>query len=102
MFPMKDLSRRFHELLAEFDEDAERFDGDAEVLEEANAEFEDALFMLDGIDMNGGDWREEVADALEELEAMAGDYRKLAGRSESLASLVDRLDMAVQLARGSL
>ena len=70
----------------------------AEALEELNAEFEDALFMLEEIDLKGDDWREEFMDALDEFQALAEDY----ARYTSVASLAERMKLLVQMARKNL
>ena len=96
MFPVKDFEARFREILDSMDEAAK---GDiAEALEEMNAEFEDALFMLEEIDLKGDDWREEFLDALDEFEALAEDY----ARYESVAGLASRMKMLVQTARNNI
>ena len=62
---MGDIIARMREALDQLDRLAEGR-GD-EALDELNAEFEDALFMMEQAD---GDDPEEIADALEELEAL--------------------------------
>ena len=96
MFPVEDFEARFREILDSMDEAAT---GDiAEALEELNAEFEDALFMLEEIDLKGDDWREEFMDALDEFQALAEDY----ARYTSVASLAERMKLLVQMARKNL
>lgn len=67
--------------------------GDPEALEDLNAEFEDALMLLSQINPREDGWREELSDALEDLRALAWDYRRtgipgveaLAGKLEAAA-----------------
>lgn len=66
--------------------------GSPEELEDLNAELEDALMMLSEIDSRHAGWEEELSDALEEIRALAGDYRK-AGIPAAKA-LADRLEQA--------
>lgn len=102
MFPIQSFMERFEGILAELDALAAARSGDAEALEDLNAEFEDALLLLGELDLREGDWREELDDALEELRSLAGDYRALAGEDSKLAELANRLGMAVDMAAGSL
>lgn len=101
MFPMRDFMERFGELLSELDALAADCDGEAcEDLEDLNAELEDALLLL-------GEWKpeddaEELADALEELCALAEDYRALSDRVPGLSDIADRLRMAADMALGNL
>ena len=69
------LAKRLEALLGELDALAGACE-DTEALEDLNAEFEDALMLLSEIDPREDGWREELADALEELRALAGDYRR--------------------------
>ena len=96
MYPLNEFVGRFHELLDALDALAEA--SGREDLEELNAEFEDALFMLSQIDLKAGDWREELLDALEELEALRGDYARQPG-AEPLAERMGRL---IGMARGNV
>lgn len=101
MFPIRDFMERFGELLSELDALAADCDGEAcEDLEDLNAELEDALLLL-------GEWKpeddaEELADALEELCALAEDYRALSDRVPGLSDIADRLRMAADMALGNL
>ena len=98
MLAMDNYVNRLREILEELDAlAAEQDGGEAEALEELNAEFEDALMLFD--ELGGEDAREELDDALEELDALAGDYRALAGRIDGVGTLAERLDMAAQLGR---
>ena len=101
MQSMRDYIQRFGELLSELDALAEDRGGDAcEDLEDLNAEFEDALLLLD--EWKPGDDADELADALDDLRALAGDYRALSGRVPGLADLAERLNTAADAALGSL
>ena len=71
-----------------------------EALEDLNAEFEDALILLSEIDPREDGWQEELSDALEELRALAGDYRGTG--VPGVAALADRLEAASDMAAGSL
>lgn len=98
MLAMDNYVDRLREILAELDALAESLDGgEAEALEELNAEFDDALMLFD--ELGGEDAREELDDALEELGALAGDYRTLAERIDGVGPLAERLDMAAQMGR---
>ena len=96
MLPIAEFEARFREVLSELDELAEGLDD--EDLEEANAEFEDALFMLSQIDPRDEDAGEEFEDALEEFEALCEDYARFEGAGDAAA----RLRARVALARGNL
>ena len=81
MLPIRDYEARFQEILEAMDAACEQMeDQDAETLEELNAEFEDALFMLGEIDPKDEGANEELRDALEELDALRADYQKLSMR----------------------
>lgn len=88
---------RFQNILSELDE----FEMDEE-LEELNAEFEDALFMMETIDEDGEDAAEEIADAMENMEGLLADYRELANQKRELSQKVLELEMAVQMAKNNL
>ena len=94
MFPMKSFDERFHAILEALDALAA---GD-EALEELNAEFEDALFLIAEIDMKADDWREEYRDALEELDALRADYAKI----PAAADLARQLDGLIRMAGAAL
>ena len=70
--------------------------GSPEALEDLNAEFEDSLVMLLEISPRDEDWQEELSDALEDLRALAGDYRKLAGAIPGVEALALRLEQAAR------
>ena len=98
MFPIKEFEKRFREILASLDE----FRGEDEEIEEMNAEFEDALFVIECIDPNDGEWQEEFADALEEFSDLLDGYRGLAEDIPGLTDVADRLDMAIKMAEANL
>ena len=92
---VKRIVERLEAVLAELDALSEAC-GSPEALEDLNAEFEDALMMLSDIDPREKGWEEELSDALEELRALAGDYRKLAPVIPSLNALAARLEQAAK------
>lgn len=66
--------------------------GAPEALEDLNAELEDALMLLSDIDPREDDWEEELSDGLEEIRALAGDYRKTG--IPGAKALADKLEQA--------
>ena len=101
MFPMGQFEDRFREILDALDAiDAKG--GAAEDLEELNAEFEDALFMLTETDLTDDGWRDEALDAADEFDSLCADYRALAGEIPQVSEPAGRLGMLVELFRGSL
>ncbi|MBP3410233.1 MAG: hypothetical protein J6J78_03355 [Clostridia bacterium] len=88
---------RFQAILEELDQ----FEMDEE-LEEMNAEFEDALFMMETIDEDGEDAAEEIADAMEDMDDLLARYRALCGEHPELGQKVLELEMAVQMAKNNL
>jgi len=98
LFPVKAFVDRFGEILAELD--ALAASRDSEALEELNAEFEDALLLLGELKPQDEDFDEDLADTLEELRALAGDYRALSESLPDVAEPARRLEMAVALAEG--
>lgn len=88
---------RFQSILEELD----AFEMDEE-LEELNAEFEDALFMMETIDEEGEDAAEEIADAMEDMEGLLADYQELAKQNPEIGQKVLELEMAVQMAKNNL
>ena len=95
MLPIAEFEKRFRALLEELDGVAE--DAEDEDLEDMNAELEDALFMLSEIDPKSDEAAEELADALEEFEALRDDY----ARRPDTKDVADRLGMLIQMARGN-
>ncbi len=98
---IREFEARCRAVLDELDALAEAGAG-GEELEELNAEMEDALMLLAEAHPEDGDWREEVEDALEELDALAADYRALSGAVDGLGALALKLDQAVRTAAGAL
>ena len=72
---IRTIAKRLEAVLAELDALSGEC-GSPEALEDLNAEFEDALLMLSDIDPREEDWQDELSDTLEELRALAGDYRR--------------------------
>ena len=72
---IRSIAKRLEAVLAELDALSGEC-GSPEVLEDLNAEFEDALLMLSDIDPREEGWQEELSDMLEDLRALAGDYRR--------------------------
>ena len=70
------------------------------VSQATDAELEDALMLLNECRADGDP--EELTDALEDMKALAGDYRGLAGDIPELAALADQLEMAADMALGNL
>ena len=92
MFPIADLIERFEDILSELDALSGRAGGDAgETLEDLNAEFEDELLSLSEIRPGTVDAQDELCSALEDLHALAGDYRALSGEIPELGALAVRL-----------
>lgn len=92
---VKRIVERLEAVLSELDALAEEC-GSPEALEDLNAEFEDALMMLSDIDPRETGREEELSDALEELRALAGDYRRLASEIPRLNALAARLKQAAE------
>ena len=89
--------KRFQEILDAMDE----FEMD-ENLEELNAEFEDALFLMESIDEEDEDASEEIEGALDELHELAQQYRAAAEAQAELGQKATELEMAVLMARNNL
>ena len=103
MFPIKEFEKRFREILAQLDEFRDLYDDDqAEVVEEMNAEYEDALFVIECIGADDEDWAEEFTDALEEFKDLLEGYQKLAEEVPELKEVANRLDMASKMAEANL
>ena len=96
MFPIKTFDERFRALLEALDELAG--ETGSEDLEDLNAELEDALFLISQIDFKGGDWREELRNALEELDALWEDYQDQPG-AEDIARQMEGL---IRMAEGEI
>lgn len=103
MFPIREFEKRFREILDDLDELREGAGGDAlEALDEMNADYEDALFVIESIGSEDEDWREAFADALAEFRDLLNGYRELQDRMPELEDLTGRLQMAVTMAEGNL
>lgn len=98
MYPIKEFEKRFRELLGELDDLKEELDD--ERMEEMNAQYEDALFVIECIDAEDEDWCEAFTDALEEFRDLCGEYRSL--KTPELAAAADRLEALVRLAEANL
>ena len=98
MYPDKEFMKRFEVILAELDVLAG--EADDEELDDLNAELEDALLLLGQLRPDDVDAREELSDTLEEIKALAGDYRAL--EIEGVGEPAARLSMAAEMAMGSL
>jgi DNA repair ATPase RecN len=88
---IENIVERLEAVLADLDALSEEY-GSPEGLEDLNAELEDALMMLSEIDSRDAGWEEELSDALEEIRALAGDYRKVG--IPAAKALGDRLEQA--------
>lgn len=103
MFPIQEFEKRFREILADLDALRDGCSGDAaEAIEEMNAEYEDALFVIECTNADDEDWVEEFTDALEEFEDLLEEYRALEDEVPNLADALNRLDMAIQMAEANL
>ena len=94
MFPVKEFENRFRAILNALDE---RSDG-SESFEELNAEFEDALCILEEINLRESDWQDEFTDALDDFEDLSARYRTF----ECAHAEADSIDRLVALARLNL
>ncbi len=72
---IKIIVKRLEAVLAELDALSGEC-GSPDELEDLNAELEDALMMLSDIDPRQAGWEEELSDTLEDIRALAGDYRR--------------------------
>ncbi len=94
MFPVKEFENRFRALLNALD----ALSDGSEAFEELNAEFEDALCILEEIDLRVNDWTEEFTDALDDFEDLAARYRAI----ENASDQAQKIDNLVALARMNL
>lgn len=88
---------RFQDILNELDE----FEAD-DVMEELNAEFEDTLFMAESIDPEDEDAAEEIADFIEDMKDLLGEYRSAAAQCPEITPKLDELEMAIRMAAANL
>lgn len=96
---MKKISafiERFQEILDAMDELNE-----GGRLDEINAEFEDAIFLMENIDSDDADAQEEFEGALEEIEDILAEYREYEAELDIGQKLIE-LDMIVQTAKKNL
>lgn len=98
MYPIKEFEKRFRELLGELDDLKEELDD--ERMEEMNAQYEDALFVIECIDAEDEDWCEAFTDALEEFRDLCEEYRSM--EEAKTAEAADRLEALVRLAEANL
>ena len=94
---LKGFIERFHGILDAFDE----LDVDEE-REELNAEFEDAIFLLESIDPEDEDAAEEIEGALDEIDALCGDYHSVARKDPDVLEIARQMEMASRMARQNL
>jgi len=99
MFPIREFEKRFREILAQLDELRDAAE-DADTMEELNAEFEDALFVIECADPNEEEWQEEFEDALEEFDDLCESYEVL--KDSALEDTIQRLRMTISMARANL
>lgn len=90
MLPIAEFEARFRDILAALDDIA-----DGEDMEELNAEFEDALFMLSQIDPGADTAPEEFTDALDEFDALRADYARLPAAKD----VAERMGMLIEFAK---
>lgn len=103
MFPIKEFEKRFRGILSELDGLRDACSGDAaEAMEEMNAEFEDALFVIECIDVEDEEWQEEFTDALEEFKDLMVEYRSVEEEVPAIAETINRLEMAIRMAEANL
>lgn len=88
---------RFEDILEALDglETDEAMD---EEMEELNAQLEDAIFLLDSVDVDDEDAAEEMEGALSEIIGVAEDYATCAAADTKLGQLALELKMAAQMA----
>ena len=100
MFPIKEFEKRFREILLTLDEIGA--DAQDESMDELNATFEDALFVIECIGENDEDWREAFEDALDEFDDLCAEYDRFAALIPELTEQAARLRMLVTMARSNL
>lgn len=87
--------KRFQEILDALDEMS-----DSEEMDELNAQFEDVLFLMESVDPEEADAREELEGALEEMEDLLEEYREL--ELGEIDQKITELEMALGMARNNL
>lgn len=96
------FKERYLTLLEELDELAGSdalTDEQTDDLDDLNAEFEDAILLLDSLDPENTDFEEELEDALAEFDALAEDYRDYSEVVPEFGALADRLEGLIALTR---
>ena len=88
---------RLHNILDELD-NLEMTDE----LEELNAEFEDALFMLEDFDPEDAESREELEESMDELNALLEDYRGLSEEMPELRQQVIEIEMCLKMIENNM
>ncbi len=90
--------------LARFQDILDALDGFemTDALEELNAEFEDALFMIESIDPEEEDAQEELEESFEELHSLLEDYRELAKEVPELLQKTVEMEMCLKMAESNL
>lgn len=94
---LKGFIERFHGILDAFD----ALDADEE-REELNAEFEDAIFLLECVNPEDAEADEEIEGALDEIDALCGDYHSVAGKDPDVLEIARQMEMASRMARQNL
>ena len=89
--------RRFQDILDAMDE----FD-EVEDIEDINAEFEDAIFLMENIDEDEEDAAEEIEGALEEMDDILDAYRVLKETAPEIAQKVIEFEMTLAMAKNNL
>lgn len=79
--------KRYAALFSEALEALDALGDDNEDLEELNAEFEDAIFALSSIDPDAEDAGEELADTMDEMDALCDDYRNIPGAAGAVSQM---------------
>ena len=101
MLPIKEFEKRFREILESLDEIRDNAEGDgAESMDELNAGYEDALFVIECIGPDDEDRDEAFSDALDEFGDLIEEYETL--DVPGLDEIIGRLNMTVSLARNNL
>ena len=100
MFPIKEFEKRFREILTALDDVAA--DAQSEELDEMNATFEDALFVIESIGEEDEDRLEAFSDALEEFEDLCEEYDSISQEIPDVAETAGRLKMLVGMIRGNM
>lgn len=101
MLPIKEFEKRFREILEGLDEIRDSAEGDeADSMDELNAGYEDALFVIECIELDDEDRDEAFSDALDEFEDLIEEYKTL--DVPGIDEIIGRLKMTVSLAKNNL